>query len=345
MIKLANITQHLKEKIKAIPSKPGIYKMKDIDGNIMYVGKSKSLKSRVSSYFRTEHKQSKIKRMVFNIHDIDFIVTDTHLEAQLLECALIKKIKPIYNKQLKNHENYRYLKIEDYNRFKPVKIVNEREGSNCFGPYRSKNMLPEIIELFRHIYPIIKCGDTYEFTYNVLPQSIRKDTFEKNRNSLIEIFSEKDSMLKFSSQIEEKMEEEAEAFQFEKASIYRDMQGYIKYIWDNNSEEISCLNSENILMGEKIEEGYKIFYISNNRIILKRKYENITKEYIEAFLSEAKKLKYKVVSRSDEKRMVDFKYIINAEIQNKESKTMPVLDSNCNVDEFIKELLVENIND
>ena len=103
---MSRIPQHLKEKIKTIPAKPGIYQMKDLNGNIIYIGKSKVLHSGVKSYFYNEHRHNKIKRMVLHIQDVDVIITDTHLEAQMLECALIKKFKPIYNKQFKNDKNY-----------------------------------------------------------------------------------------------------------------------------------------------------------------------------------------------------------------------------------------------
>ncbi len=96
------IPEHLEERIKTIPEKPGVYRMKDKNGNILYVGKSKSLRSRVKSYFYGDHGQDKIKEMVSRIGDIDIITTDTHLEAQVLECELIKKLRPPYNRQIIN---------------------------------------------------------------------------------------------------------------------------------------------------------------------------------------------------------------------------------------------------
>lgn len=216
---MSNIPRHLDEIINTIPNKPGIYQMKDIEGNIIYIGKSKTLKKRVKSYFYTTHKFEKINKMVFSIHDISFITTDTHLEAQILECALIKKIKPIYNSQFKNHKKYNYLKVENFNRFKPLAIVNEREGENCFGPYRSRNTLLEIIEIFKNIYPITKYEDDYEFTYKILPQPMKKETFENNKQYLIEILSIAECMMNFINRLEKKISESASKLHFEKASI------------------------------------------------------------------------------------------------------------------------------
>ena len=112
--------------------------MKDRGGNIIYVGKSKNLKSRVKSYFYGDHNQQKIKQMVSRVHDIDIIPTDTHLEARVLECELIKRLKPLYNRQFKNDRGYVYLRIGDDSRSKPIAIVDEKTDDNCIGPYRSR---------------------------------------------------------------------------------------------------------------------------------------------------------------------------------------------------------------
>lgn len=335
---LSKIPKHLKEKIDSMPLKPGIYKMKDIEGNIIYVGKSKALKSRVKSYFYTDHEWSKLKLLVFHIYDIDYIVTDTHLEALILECALIKKLKPIYNSQLKNHKKYRYLKINDFNRFKPLTVVGEREDENCFGPYRSKGMLDEVIKFFQKIYPICKFGGTYEFTYKIFPENIKKDTFERNKECLIEIFSNKECMHEFLSKIEGKMMDSATNCQFETATIYRDMQSYMKYLHGTKTNENNDINEKTALMGEKIDDGYKVFYISSGKIILKKKYEDVTMEALEEFLNIAIELEKKIVGMENEKKDLDFKSIVYNEIKDQESKAVLFLDDNNYLDVFIEEL-------
>ncbi len=336
---LSKIPKHLKEKIDSIPLKPGVYKMKDIEGNIIYVGKSKTLRSRVKSYFYTDHEWGKLKILVFHIQDIDYIVTDTHLEALILECALIKKLRPIYNSQLKNHKKYRYLKINAFNRFKPLSIVDEREGENCFGPYRSKGMLEEIVKFFQKIYPISKSKGMYEFTYKIFPEVIKEDTFEKNKESLVEIFTKRECMLEFLSQIEAKMMDAAENFQFETASTYRDMQGYMNYLHDTKTRESDELEGKNVLMGEKLDVGYKIFYISKGRIILKRKYKEISKCELEEFLANAKDLEGRVADIENEKRDLDFKSIVYSEIKNQESKAVVFIEDNNYIEVFIEKLL------
>ena len=336
MISLPRIPENLIEKIESIPVKPGIYQMMDIDGNTIYVGKSKALKSRVKSYFYKEHELNKLKRMVFNIHDINYIVTDTHLEAQILECALIKKLKPIYNKQFKNDKRYMYLKIENYNRFKPISMVDDRESEYCFGPYRNKNILLDTIKFFQNIYPITKCGNIYEFRYKILPQSMDIESFEKNKECLIEIFNNREYMLNFLAEIQCKMEKAASELQFEMARIYRDMLSYINYLYDNNANESDEINDK-ILMGEKIEDGYKIFYISKNRIVLKKKYKDLTKESIEEFLKQAQELELKI-PLIDEKRGLDFKKIVHKEVKDDALKTILFIHNDYSLDEFINDM-------
>ncbi|MBM7616230.1 GIY-YIG nuclease family protein [Alkaliphilus hydrothermalis] len=336
---MRKVPYDLVEKINAIPVAPGVYQMKDFQGNIIYIGKSKNLKSRVKSYFNREHDWNKIKRMVFHIHDIDYIVTDTHLEAQMLECSLIKSLKPIYNAQFKNEQKYKYIKVEGYNPCKILSMVDEREEANCFGPYRSKNILLNIINFFHHIYPITKCAAAYEFNYNVLPKAITKDFFVQNRECLVEILSKKEILQLFILVIEEKMKIAAKEEQYEIASIYRDIIPNMKYLFTSKSEgDHSHLINRRILLGEKILEGYKIFYISNDRIIHKKKYKRLSSKFIEGFLNEGRRLEESAYDIKSEKSQLDYRAIISGELKNVDCKHMTVID-----DQFDSLLFIRNL--
>lgn len=134
-----NKAESLKNTVDSIPKKPVIYKMYDKHGNLLYIGKSKSLKSRVRSYFYGRHKQSKINVLIKNINHIETIITDTHLEAQILEYALIKKLKPMYNFQFKNHDKYAYLKVEMVNRYNnPLSLVYKNKDDYTIGPFKNR---------------------------------------------------------------------------------------------------------------------------------------------------------------------------------------------------------------
>lgn len=148
--------------------------MMDSRGNIIYVGKSICLRKRVKSYFTSNHKWSKVEKLVFFTDDIYYVVTDTHLEARLLECELIKKFKPIFNSQMKNEREYVYLKVEGNNKYKALSIVPEREKC-AFGPFRNKHRLSNIIDSLQFIYPILKTNDGYDFDLHVLPVSMNHE--------------------------------------------------------------------------------------------------------------------------------------------------------------------------
>src|SRR4051794_8282213 len=115
----------LKEKVKKIPSSPGVYLMKDSQGRIIYVGKSKNLKNRVQSYFHHSKAHSrKVEKLVKTLKDFDYILTDTEFEAFMLECQLIKEWKPFFNAQMKNPLAYTYIVIKMDEEIRGLEITN-----------------------------------------------------------------------------------------------------------------------------------------------------------------------------------------------------------------------------
>lgn len=327
-----SIPEHLREKIQSIPEKPGIYKMKDCHGNIIYIGKSKSLSKRVKSYFYSSHKEPKIERLVFNIHDIDVIVTDTHLEAQLLECAMIKKYMPIYNSQFVRDKNYVYLKVEE--KGNPLSICHIRDSKHTFGPFRSKYYLYDLIELFSKLYPISKVNNSFEFNYNALPITMNEKEFEENKKSLIDIFSNMDSLKFFLSILKSKMNEASKLLYFEKASFYRDLFLALNNLYKFQDGNIS--KDKDILTGEKLDCGYKLFYIYDGNLIMKKKFESITAEGIYEFIHKAQLLKNNRLFDTNEKRKMDFSSIINRELRNKYYEE---INEEFKADEFIKRFM------
>lgn len=330
-----SIPEHLIEKIQAIPEKPGVYMMKDFHGNIIYIGKSKCLNKRVRSYFYTSHEWSKIKRLVFNIHDINIIITDTHLEAQLLECALIKKYIPIYNSQFVRDKNYVYLKIEDCGQ-NPLSIVYDRDGQYSFGPYRNKYYIYDLIEFLRKLYPIRRVGKSFDFDYHPLPITMDEKEFKENRKSLIELFTNMASLKVFLDMLKNKMEEASLALNFERASQLRDIYLSFEHLYRAQNNNIS--KDREIIMGERIDDGYKLFYISDGNLILKKKFNQIWVKDVQAFINRAIILRNNRISNKSEKSLMDFKSIINKELKNSYFK---IIDEGFKADEFIKGLAVK----
>lgn len=155
----------IEEKLRLLPDKPGVYIMKDKSGKIIYVGKAVILKNRVRQYFQNQSNQlPKVRVMVSHIDDFEYIVTDTELEALILECNLIKKHKPKYNILLKDDKNYPYIKIninEDYPKILFTRRV-ELDGGKYFGPYSSAFAVRETIKLLRRMFPLRSCNRNIE---------------------------------------------------------------------------------------------------------------------------------------------------------------------------------------
>jgi excinuclease ABC subunit C len=152
-------TAHLVNIIASLPDSPGIYKYYEKDGSLLYIGKAKNLKKRVSSYFNKSHDSRRLEVMVSKISDIQFTLVDSEIDALLLENVLIKKHQPKFNINLKDDKTYPYICIKN-ERFprifptrKPIK-----DGSEYFGPYASVGMMHTILDLIRAIYPIRNCN-------------------------------------------------------------------------------------------------------------------------------------------------------------------------------------------
>ncbi|MBC8319142.1 MAG: excinuclease ABC subunit C [Bacteroidetes bacterium] len=144
--------------IKTLPGKPGVYQYFNADGRILYVGKAKNIKKRVGSYFTKAHQSAKVKMLVKKISDIKFIVTDTELDALLLENNLIKKYQPQYNIQLKDDKTFPWLclKKEPFPRLFPTRNMIH-DGSDYFGPYASVKMMRTIIGIVKQLYQLRTC--------------------------------------------------------------------------------------------------------------------------------------------------------------------------------------------
>jgi len=152
--------EQLSDRLAALPSKPGVYLMRDAGGRVIYVGKAVRLRDRVRSYFHsTEGQSRKLRRLVRSIADFEVIVTASELEALILECNLIKKHRPHFNVRLKDDKRYPYIKIsvqEDYPRIYTVRRIQE-DGARYFGPYTSSKAVRQTLELLRKLFPYHTC--------------------------------------------------------------------------------------------------------------------------------------------------------------------------------------------
>lgn len=146
------------DKVKRLPKQAGVYVMKNKDGNVIYVGKAKNLKNRVSQYFLRKQEHIKVRNMVSNVADFDFYVVNDELEALALENNLIKKYKPYYNILLKDGKTYAYIKInlkEDFPHFEISRRLNKND--KYFGPYMAGVSAKEVLSILDYAFPLRKC--------------------------------------------------------------------------------------------------------------------------------------------------------------------------------------------
>lgn len=165
--------ENIKEFLKNLPQKPGIYQYWDEEGQIIYIGKAKNLRHRVSSYFVNEHQlNSKTRVLVRKIRNITFTIVDTEIDAWLLENSLIKKHQPRYNIMLKDDKTYPWIVIknEPFPRIFPTRKV-VRDGSKYYGPYASVGMMHVIMDTIRELYPLRTCN------YALTQENIKKGKF------------------------------------------------------------------------------------------------------------------------------------------------------------------------
>lgn len=313
-----------KDKLSQIPKQPGIYKMLDANGNIIYIGKSKCLRNRVQSYFVKNPKWEKVTRMVSMIKDIEYMVTDTHLEARILECTLIKDIKPRFNAQMKNDGRYFYIKVENYNKHNALIITDERTDY-CFGPFRSRYIISDFLGRLKNLYPIRKSNGRYEVDYHIIPLTMEQEVFYENREVLLELLQEEENIVLLTEALQERLEEAAAAYRFEMASVYRDLIicfGMLK----NGLNGYKTLVSRDILLKLPVGNGCKMFYVSSGNIINTSLVETITEKEKEVFLKESKAI-YKDINilPDNEKARIDFRDILYSEISDLPLETVEFL--------------------
>ena len=156
------LPERIAQKVAALPAHPGVYLMRNAAGEVIYVGKAVNLAQRVRSYFqRSSQEQPKVRRLVREIADLEWILTNSEVEALILEANLIKRYRPRYNVRLKDDKRYPYLQITR-EPFPRVRITRRfvRDGSRYFGPYTSTSALRETLDLLRHLFPFRTCDRT-----------------------------------------------------------------------------------------------------------------------------------------------------------------------------------------
>ena len=271
------MNERIKNKLALLPDQPGCYLMKDKNGTIIYVGKAKILKNRVRSYFTGSH-NTKTERLVSEIEDFEYIVTESNIEALLLEINLIKKNDPKYNIMLKDDKTYPFLKItnEKYPRLVITRKVL-KDKALYFGPYPDVGAANETKKILDRLFPLRKCkpSQTKEpCLYYHLGQCLCPYYFDVDPKVYTKIVDEVKKFLnggheKIESEIHQKMEKAAENMEFEKAAEYRDQIRAIETIMTRQKMTNTDLLDRDVF-GYAIDKGWmcvQVFFVRQGKLI------------------------------------------------------------------------------
>ena len=227
----------LREKAMKLPLTPGVYIMKNKDKKIIYIGKAKKLKNRVSQYFGSQNAHStKVRKMVENVDDFDYILTDSEFEALVLECSLIKQNMPKYNILLKDDKGYSYIKVTP-NPWGKISACFRKDDPEAFylGPYTGNFSVTNSVEEAREIFRLPSCNKVFPrdsgkgrpcLNYFISKCSapcageISREDYEENLRQAVEFL--KGGSAETLRRLKEEMEDAAENLEFEKAAKIRD---------------------------------------------------------------------------------------------------------------------------
>lgn len=228
-------SDRISELLNTLPTKPGVYLHKDADGNVLYVGKAVNLRNRVRSYFHSTVDSIKTLRLRRQIADIEVIITDSELEALLLEMTLIKQYQPRFNVRLKDDKRYPYIKVHWNDPFPKVTVTRRmiRDGARYFGPYTSVWAVQQTLDLLRKVFPYLTCDRIitgqderaclyYDIKLCNAPciGAVNQEQYRATIRQLMDFLDGKSDHILRS--IEQRMAAAAEKLDFEKAADYRD---------------------------------------------------------------------------------------------------------------------------
>jgi excinuclease ABC subunit C len=275
----------IQEELKKMPDNPGVYIMKDEKEEIIYVGKAVILKNRVRQYFQNSKAHSpKVRHMVSKIKEFEYIVTDTELEALILECNLIKEYRPKYNILLKDDKSYPYIKVtmnEDYPRVFMTRRV-EKDGAKYFGPYTSVYAVKEVLLLLNKIFPIKSCkkklpqdiGKSRPCLNYHIEQCIGPCTGKVDREEYYAMMEDVCDILNgkhrdIVRKLERAMNNAAEKLEYEKAALYRNRLNSLKLI-SEKQKVLTGDGADRDVIGISADEntsGIQVFIVRGGKLI------------------------------------------------------------------------------
>ena len=271
---------NLKEKVRNLPLTPGVYLMKDSHDNIIYVGKAKRLKKRVQSYFyNSKAHPQKIKKLVSNISDFEYILTDTEFEAFMLECKLIKDLKPHFNRKMKSPQAYTYIMIKLEEGMLTLDIANyraENDGNLYFGPYINKHTIEKAINGIKEAFkincsnPFMKNGPCLNYSLGMcIGMCLGGPALEQYNRIMDKVIALlKGTDLSILEELNQKMLTASDKFDFEAAVKYRNILEAINaIIYKEHIIEFTEENKNIVVVEAIADDVFKLFLIKGNKLL------------------------------------------------------------------------------
>ena len=265
---------NIKEKLKELPQSPGCYLMKNIKGEIIYVGKAKNLANRVHSYFVGAH-NAKTTRLVMDIVDFEFIMTSSETEAFILEINLIKKHRPRYNIMLMDDKQYPYICISNEANPKIYYTRDLNKKGKYFGPYPNAKAAKETVDMLNKIYPLRKCNNIpkkeclYYHLGNCLAPCIKKvekSDYDEIVDKIVKLL--KGNVKDEIRDLTIKMKEESDKLNFEKAMEYHNIILNLESVAEKQKMETHMIDSD--IFNYAVRDDFiniQVFHIRNSKVI------------------------------------------------------------------------------
>ena len=287
---------NIKEELKKLPDRPGVYIMRDESNEIIYIGKAINLKNRVRQYFQSSKNHSpKVRAMVSRIDHFEYIITDSELEALILECNLIKKHRPRYNILLKDDKHYPYIKVtmnEDFPRILFVRRM-DKDGAKYFGPYSSTGYVNDTIEIIKKIFPIRSCRKVFPrdigkerpcLNFHIgqclapCQGSVNKNEYKSMMKDVCLFLGGKHQELVV--KLEDEMKISSESLDFERAAELRDKINSIKHISEKQKIISTVMGDQDVIAfaSGKGDTIVQVFFIRGGKLLGR---ENFTLDGVE----------------------------------------------------------------
>lgn len=302
---MIDVNDTIRAKVESLPDAPGVYRWKDKNGRVIYVGKAKNLKNRVRSYVREDKNRSpKVAAMMRHAEDLDITMTATEMEALILECNLIKEMRPKYNISLRDDKSYPYVKItvnEAWPRIFVTRHIRHNDGAKYYGPFTDVRSLRQTLALIRRHYPIRTCRSMnvprpclqYHLGLCVAPCAdlCDSETYARYVQGILDLFEGRGNEL--IRELKEKMENAAEALDFEEAAHVRDQIRAVESV--RQRQHIVSREGDFDVVGmarDGSHAGIEIFYIRYGRMVGKENFSipesesETNEEIITAFIKE-----------------------------------------------------------